>query len=177
MRNLIYIVVLIIPALFITCCAPKSAVEPEPLNQKEMQDLLITQNKEKLKAERVLIQAYVDSSDYEFEKTGSGLLYSPIFISEYKEVIKEGDLLRLEYTLKTIKGTPLETSKKDGIKEVRFLRDNEILGLHEGLAFMHLEDEYVFVIPAHLGFGLGGDLNIPSSATLIYKVKLISINK
>jgi FKBP-type peptidyl-prolyl cis-trans isomerase len=49
-------------------------------------------------------------------------------------------------------------------------------GLEEGVQLMEVNDEALFILPAHLGFGLTGDGGkVPPNRALKYRVKLLSV--
>ena len=56
------------------------------------------------------------------------------------------------------------------------LKDDELVGIHEGVGLMHPQDEYLFIMPAHLAYGITNENGAPLNATLIYKVKIVSVN-
>ena len=161
----------------LACCSPKGTVEqPKPMTYQEREDALIERNREFLRHEREQINLYVDSSGVEFTQTGSGLYYTVLERSSETKPIVEGDYVELAYEMKTIGGSILESSEKNGNKKFALLRDDEIIGLHEGIALMHLNDEFLFIVPAHLAYGLGNQTSAPLNATLLYKVKIVSVN-
>ena len=174
MRSFYFIPLILIS---ITCCTPKPTVQENKMTEKEINEAMIEQNRKWLKQEREAIQLYLDSSLSEFKQTGSGLYYSEIVSHHELPRAVESDLVEFEYEVKTIQGELLDSSEKNGNKKMRLLRDNEILGLHEGIALMGEGEDYIFIIPAHLAYGLGGEDLIPMQATLIYQVKIVSINK
>ena len=174
MNKLFYIPAL---ALSITCCTPKPVADDPALTDKEKQEALIQQNRDRLQRERARIDAYIDTCSHDFTRTGSGLYYSELDKSPDTNTIKRGDRVEFEYSIRTIEGTELASSEEKGNKNFRLLTDDEILGLHEGIAYMHPGDHYLFIIPSHLGYGIGGEDIAPMNATLLYKVKIVSINK
>ncbi len=161
----------------LACCSPKGTAEqPTPMTRQEREDALIERNREFLKNERAQINSFIDSSGAEFKPTGSGLYYTIINRSEETNPIVEGDYIEFEYDMKTINGNFLESSTDSGNKKFALLRGDEIIGLHEGIALMHLNDEFLFIIPAHLAYGLGNQTSAPLNATLLYNVKIVSVN-
>jgi len=161
----------------LACCSPKgTADEPTPMTRQEREDAMIERNREFLKNERLQINSFIDSTGADFQQTGSGLYYTIIKRSENNSALIEGDFVEFEYEIKTIAGNFLESSVKNGNKKFALLRDDEIVGLHEGISLMHLNDEFLFIIPAHLAYGLGSQNTAPLNATLLYNVKIVSIN-
>ena len=107
--------------------------------------------------------------------TASGLQY---------EVIKEGsgakptktDTVKVDYTGTKIDGTKFDSSVDRG-QPATFALGSVIPGWTEGLQLMTPGSNYKFFIPAKLAYGEHGPPSIGPNATLIFDVKLISIEK
>jgi len=107
--------------------------------------------------------------------TESGLQY---------EVVKEGsgphptktDTVKVDYTGTKIDGTKFDSSVDRG-QPATFPLGNVIPGWTEGLQLMTPGSSYKFYIPAKLAYGEHGPPTIGPNATLIFDVKLISIEK
>jgi len=105
--------------------------------------------------------------------TASGLQY---------EVVKEGtgahpkatDTVKVDYTGTKIDGTKFDSSIDRG-QPATFPLNGVIPGWTEGLQLMTPGSEYKFYIPANLAYKDHGPPNIGPNATLIFDVKLISV--
>ncbi|MGB0135029.1 FKBP-type peptidyl-prolyl cis-trans isomerase [Dokdonella sp.] len=105
--------------------------------------------------------------------TASGLQY---------EVIKQGtgpkpketDTVKVDYTGTKIDGTKFDSSVDRG-QPATFPLNGVIKGWTEGLQLMPVGSEYKLVIPAELAYGENAPPTIGPNATLIFDVKLISI--
>jgi FKBP-type peptidyl-prolyl cis-trans isomerase FkpA len=105
--------------------------------------------------------------------TASGLQY---------EVVKEGtgehpkptDTVKVDYTGTKIDGTKFDSSIDRG-QPATFPLNGVIPGWTEGLQLMTPGSEYKFYIPAALAYKDHGPPNIGQNATLIFDVKLLSI--
>jgi FKBP-type peptidyl-prolyl cis-trans isomerase len=109
--------------------------------------------------------------------TESGLQY---------EVVKEGsgakptkaDTVSVEYTGTKIDGTKFDSSfDHNPPGPAKFPLGNVIPGWTEGLQLMSPGASYKFFIPAKLAYGEHGPPSIGANATLIFDVKLISVEK
>ena len=106
--------------------------------------------------------------------TASGLQY---------EVISQGsgpkpgpeDMVRVHYEGSLVNGEVFESSFDD--EPVEFSVQGVIQGWVEGIQLMNEGSTYRFVIPSDLAYGANGAGPIPPSATLIFKVELLSILK
>lgn len=105
--------------------------------------------------------------------TASGLQY---------EVIKQGtgpkpkatDIVKVDYTGTKIDGTKFDSSVDRG-QPATFPLNQVVAGWTEGLQLMPVGSEYKFYIPGKLAYGERGPAQIGPNATLIFDVKLISI--
>ena len=105
--------------------------------------------------------------------TASGLQY---------EVVKQGtgpkpkatDVVKVDYTGTKIDGTKFDSSVDRGTPAT-FPLNQVVPGWTEGLQLMPVGSEYKFYIPGKLAYGERGPAQIGPNATLIFSVKLISI--
>jgi len=105
--------------------------------------------------------------------TASGLQY---------EVVKQGDgpkpkatdTVKVDYTGTKIDGTKFDSSVDRG-QPATFPLNQVVPGWTEGLQLMPVGSEYKFYVPAKLAYGERGPGPIGPNATLIFDVKLISI--
>ncbi len=173
----VYLNIVVLVCL-VACCAPKETTKEQqpPMTEREMQEALIKRNRAFLKQERESITAYIDSSENTFTQTGSGLYYSILSSGDESISINEGDLVEYEYSINTLGGKFLKSSKEFGNKKFKLLKDDELVGIHEGVGLMHPQDDYLFIMPAHLAYGITNENGAPLNATLVYKVKIVSVN-
>jgi FKBP-type peptidyl-prolyl cis-trans isomerase len=105
--------------------------------------------------------------------TASGLQY---------EVVKQGtgpkpkatDIVKVDYTGTKIDGTKFDSSVDRG-QPATFPLNQVVPGWTEGLQLMPVGSEYKFYIPGKLAYGERGPAQIGPNATLVFSVKLISI--
>ena len=137
--------------------AAKSKEEAEK-NQKEGDDFL-AKNKTKKG-----VKVTESGLQYEVVKEGSGT--KPV----------KSDTVKVDYTGTKIDGTKFDSSVDRG-QPATFPLGNVIPGWTEGLQLMTPGSNYKFYIPAKLAYGEHGPPSIGPNATLIFDVKLISIEK
>ncbi|MEQ8624496.1 MAG: FKBP-type peptidyl-prolyl cis-trans isomerase [Vicingaceae bacterium] len=141
-------------------------------NREELEKTLILSHQAFLKKERQRIEAFIDSIELNFKKSGTGLRYW-IDSNKRRDSLKSGDIAVISYKLQLLDGNRLYESPEGKAQEFAVDYDNVESGLHEGIKYMSVGDSAVFIIPAHLAHGITGDqAAIPSQATLVYYLKL-----
>ncbi len=99
---------------------------------------------------------------------------------EADRVAKDGDILTVDYTGKLENGTVFDSSTDPKFRHVKpFVftlgTGSVIKGWEEGFLGMKVGEEKTLVVPPDKAYGAQGVGIIPPNATLIFKVKLISI--
>ena len=105
--------------------------------------------------------------------TASGLQYEVVKEGTGKKP-KETDTVKVDYTGTKIDGTKFDSSIDRGTPAT-FPLNGVIKGWTEGLQLMSEGAEYKLYIPAELAYGENAPPTIGPNATLIFDVKLISI--
>ncbi|HUD42382.1 MAG: FKBP-type peptidyl-prolyl cis-trans isomerase [Dokdonella sp.] len=105
--------------------------------------------------------------------TASGLQYQVVKEGSAKKP-KATDTVKVDYTGTKIDGTKFDSSIDRGTPAT-FPLNGVIKGWTEGLQLMGEGAEYKLFIPADLAYGENAPPNIGPNATLIFDVKLISI--
>lgn len=124
------------------------------------------------------INAYIKAHNYNMQVTGTGLRYLFIKENPKEERVERGNIVKVNYKVSLLDGTVCYSSDKKGAKEFMVGSDYVEPGVHEGVQLMHLYDKAIFILPAHLAFGLIGDRDkIPPKAAVVYDVEVISIQR
>ena len=105
----------------------------------------------------------------------SGLQYKVITVGA-GESPKETDVVTVEYTGTLLDGTIFDATSERG-NPAEFAVNAVIPGWTEGLQLMKPGAKYMFFIPANLAYGEQKTGPIPAGSTLIFEVKLLSIEK
>ena len=145
----------------------------QTVTQKQIEEYLEQNNRDFLKYEADKINEYVESHDLNVLQTGTGLRYQ-IHDDGDGVLIKEGDIVTLEYEIGLLNGDMIYSSENDGVKTFLVGRGGVESGLEEAILKMSKNSIATLIIPAHLAHGLVGDGNkISSRATLVYRLKVI----
>ena len=179
MRNCNYSLFLssLLLLIFAVACQNRSDSEK---NRKEdpalLEKSLLEANKVAVKTENEHIEDFLRRRNWTMKETGSGLRYA-IYEKGNGEKAVFGKTAVLEYTCRLITGDVIYSSDKDGLKQFKIGQGGVESGLEEGILLLRVGDRAKFIIPSHLGFGLLGDQDkVPPKSTLIYDLKLISLN-
>lgn len=143
------------------------------ITQKQVEDYLEQNNRDFLNYEANKINEYVESHELNVIQTGTGLRYQ-IHDKGDGVLIKEGDIVTLEYEISLLNGDLIYSSENDGVKTFIVGRGGVESGLEEAILKLSKNSVSTLIIPVHLAHGLIGDGNrIPARATLVYNLKVI----
>lgn len=177
MKNILNIVISFL-FIFITFSCNDNNVRQKDMDrhgnlQKEINESLEEVNRGLLQKEAELINDYIKCHDLNMVQTGTGLRYQ-IHDQGDGVLIKEGDVVTLEYEIRLLDGDLIYSSKNEGVKTFLVGRGGVESGLEEAILNLCEKSVATLIIPAHLAHGLIGDGDkIPSRATLVYKLKVI----
>lgn len=178
MKNYFYILLLTI--LFLSSCSNKKTENTSnSVDKQELKTKLEDINRYMLQQEITMIDDYIKNQDLDFIRTGTGLRYVIINQNE-GDLIKQGDMVTIEYEISSLDGNVIYTSANEGNKTFVVGRGGVESGLEEAILKLHKNDSAILIIPSHLAHGLVGDGNkIPPKSTLIYKLKVVEnkVNK
>jgi FKBP-type peptidyl-prolyl cis-trans isomerase len=154
----------------------KKTTKNTNIQSKEFQDKLVEANKMYVKRESDEINQYVAHHNLNMITTGTGLRYMITKKGDGKELAKVGQTARVNYKVSLLDGTFCYSSDKNGPEDIVIGKDYTETGLHEGMQYLHVGDEALFILPSHLAHGLAGDGDkIPAKASVIYEIKLLSL--
>lgn len=175
-RSISYLVSYIACFLFLASCTETPKQKPVVVNYSKLKENIIQVNKPAVVMESDEINAYIKAHNYSMQTTGTGLRY--LFIKENPKgkKVEKGNRVKVNYRVSLLDGTACYSSADKGPKEFMVGTDNVESGIHEGVQLMHLHDKAIFILPAHLAFGLVGDRDkIPPKAAVVYDVEVISV--
>ena len=151
----------------------QNKLDKHTVTQKQVEDYLEQNNRDFLIYESIKINEYVESHGMNVIQTGTGLRYQ-IHDSGDGVLIKEGDIVTLEYEVSLLNGDLIYSSDEDDVKTFLVGRGGVESGLEEAILKLCEKSVATLIIPAHLAHGLIGDGNkVPPRATLVYRLKVI----
>ncbi|WP_444820497.1 FKBP-type peptidyl-prolyl cis-trans isomerase [Thermophagus sp. OGC60D27] len=132
-------------------------------------------NRKLVEREQETIEKFVVENQLDMKSTGTGLWYR-IDDPGTGELIRKGEVVSLEYTIKLLDGTLCYDSEELGPKEFLVGRGGVEAGLEEGILMLKEGARASFIMPPHLAHGLiGDDGKIPSRAILLYNVEVVDV--
>ena len=106
-------------------------------------------------------------------QTGTGLRYQIVSQGD-GDLIREGNVVTLEYEVRLLNGDLIYSSQNDGRKTFLVGRGGVESGLEEAILKLRKNSTAILILPAHLAHGLIGDGNkVPPRATLVYRLKVV----
>jgi peptidylprolyl isomerase len=117
--------------------------------------------------------AEVDEADY--VTTESGLKYYDLVVGDGEEA-ENGKLAEVHYTGWLTDGTKFDSSLDRGEPFLFGIGAGSVIdGWELGVLGMKVGGQRQLVIPAELGYGVGGSGTIPGNATLIFEIELLEL--
>ena len=162
--------------LFTISCAPEVKNEKPVFNQAKVKQQFIKANQQVVVKEADEMDYYQKSHQMPFIKTTSGIRYFIYKHATKGDSIKDGYIIKMNYTVSLLVGTECYSSKTDGAKEFKVGMENIEDGLHKAVLFLTSGDKALILIPSHLAHGLMGDSKkIPPQSPIIYDVEILSV--
>lgn len=151
--------------------------QKEQVMRKEYNKRLIEANKGLVARDSSRIVGVIRANGWNMEVTGTGLWY---------EIIEKGRGLRakpnqiaeLDYKVRLLSGELVYTADSTGPLRFRISKGGVERGLEEGILLLHQGDSARFIMPPYMAHHLLGDQKrIPPRSTIIYEVRLKSLEK
>jgi FKBP-type peptidyl-prolyl cis-trans isomerase len=162
--------------LFIISCTPEVKTEKPVFNQEKVKQQFIRANQQVVVKETDEMDYYQKSHQMPFVKTTSGIRYYIYKHSTKGDSIKDGNIIKMNYTISLLDGTECYSSKTDGSKEFKVGMENIEDGLHKAVLFLKSGDKALILIPSHLAHGLMGDSKkIPPQSPILYDVEILDV--
>ncbi|MBO7490991.1 MAG: FKBP-type peptidyl-prolyl cis-trans isomerase [Bacteroidales bacterium] len=136
---------------------PTGSVVSSTKEQKEdVEAPYVEGNKRIIHLENEEIELFIQRYGWKMEKTGTGL-YVQILDEGRGELIKEDDMVHLQYQTFLLSGEKIYDSKEDGEKVFKVAKSEEINGLHEAVRLLRPGGKARLIIPSYMAYGVAGD--------------------
>ena len=169
------IILLVMMTLLVSCQQPVSENQPSSHDHPNLAKSLEKANRYLVRSEEEDIDDFVSRYGWNMVKSGTGLRYMIDSLGN-GELVRHGQIVEINYTVRFLTGDIVYNSKELGTKSFVAGRGGVETGLEEGIKLLRKGDKAKFILPSHLAFGLLGDGNkIPSKTPLVYEVELIDI--
>ncbi len=136
---------------------------------------LLDAHKRKLDVETSRIDSFLAQTDWEMEKTNTGLRYQ-VYHHGHGDSAAMGLTAEITFKALLLNGTPVASTPPGETRSVRIGYDDEVSGLHEALDLLAQGDSARFILPSHLAYGLTGLNNqVPPNAAIFYDLHLVDL--
>jgi len=153
--------------------SPEKTIQKDPEN---VQEDLIRNQQQIIKEEAIEIDEYVARRKYEVATTSTGLRYQIYYKGPGSRMAGNEDVVKINYKVSLLDGTIVYSSDSTGAMQFKLGKSDVAGGLQEGVKLLHEGDKAIFILPAHLAYGLTGDGDrIKHYATLVIDVELLKI--
>lgn len=126
------------------------------------------------KKDMLVVEGYIERHGVRMALSDYGFYYRCVEKGGGSK-IKEGSVVLYAYKIHLIDGTPLDSSATE-LAQIIVDKSGGIAGLHEGLKLFSEGDSAQLIFTPHLAYGLLGDgEKIPSRATLVYDIRIKSV--
>lgn len=159
-----------------SCKEPEKQETPPVYNHTKVKQQFIKANQQVVVKENDEMDYYQKSHHLAFTKTTGGIRYYVYKPSAKGDSIKDGSLIKINYTLSLLDGTVCYSSEKDGAREFKVGMDDLEDGLHKAVLYLKNGDKALIMIPSHLAHGLLGDSKkIPPQSPILYDIEVLSV--
>ncbi len=151
--------------------------QAEQLTRKEYNKKLIQANKGLIARDSSRIVGVIRANGWDMKVTGTGLWYEIIEKGRGLKA-KPNQIAKLDYKVRLLNGELAYTSDSTGPMKFRISKGGVERGLEEGVLLLHQGDSARFIMPPYMAHHLLGDQKrIPPRSTIIYEVRLKSLEK
>ncbi len=162
----------------ISCKTDHHDEHKQIFDREKAKEQFIKANQQVITKEMDEMDYYQKSHEMNFTKTLSGIRYFVYKASAKGDSIKDGDIIKMNYTVSLLDGTECYSSKNDGSKEFKVGMENLEDGLHKAVQFLKNGDKALILIPSHFAHGLLGDSKkIPPQSPILYDIEILSCKK
>lgn len=168
--------ILLLINVFLIACK-EQPTHRQSIDYDQVREDLMEMNKEKAENESARLEEYIEKSDWDAIRTGTGIYVYVYYQQDSTALPAEfGQLAELSYEVHLLDGTLCYSTVASGPESFRIGMDNVESGLHEAIQYLAVGDKAKILLPSHRAYGFTGDQKkIPQDAAIIYDVELLSL--
>lgn len=140
-----------------------------------IEDRLMDVNKKMIAKEAKEIDSFIVNKKWQVKTTGTGLRYYKYVESTTSLAAQLKDTVIINFAISLLNGDSIFKTKQNF--HMVLGHSDQSNGLEEGLLNMRVGEKAYLIMPAHLAYGVSGDMEygIPPNSSLLYNVQLIQI--
>ena len=163
--------------VLLSSCGKKETgiVHIQQSDKPQQEDPYVKWNQVNVEREEEDIDFFLQRYGWTMQKTGTGLRYQCVREGKGNHPQAE-QVVTLKFTTFLLTGDTVYTSDRDGLKQFKVDKSDEIAGLNEAVKMMRKGERARLVIPSFLAYGVAGDGNrIRGKVTLAMEVEMVDI--
>lgn len=177
MGQIKHLVILLSSIVCLSACNREPQIVPIAAPQQDYKEAKIAVNQEIARREQADIQLIAKRYDWDLKQTESGLWYEVVNVTG-KVKAEKGDIVQLKGAITSADGKVVYSTERDGIKEMKVLGTEDVVGLHELVQLMAEGEHAHAIIPSFLAYGISGNgMEISALSSLICDIEIIKIVK
>jgi len=162
--------------LLLVSCTEKPKHKNIVIDSKKLKENIVNVNKPAVVMEQDEINAYIKAHGYVMKSTGTGLRYMITKENKKGKAVKFKSEVKIKFVVSLLDGTQCYSSEDKGPRIFAVGADNVEAGIHEGVQLMKEGEKAIFILPAHLAFGLVGDRNkIPPKTAVVEQIEIVEV--
>ncbi len=179
MHKINTLVLLTIISLLISCAQPEPRRPTSHASDSYLEQSVML-NKYINKIEHQALDIYMQRDSLAtYQTSQDGFWYKEIVsVSDELSLPVKGDRVVFEYEIQNLAGQIVYSKEELGEEEYFVDQEDLITGLQNGIKLMREGEEFLFLFPSFKAYGFTGDqVRIKSNQPLVYKVKMLKLNK
>lgn len=172
------IVVLLLGLAFIGCRGPEPR-KPVVRKTSSVNSESVEINKKINALEEAALKDYAEKDSLNtYLNSSNGFWYAITSEGKTERKVETGDQVLFSTEILDLANNTIYTSEEIGQQSYFVDKENIVQGLRDGLKLLHEGAEATFLFPSHKVFGFSGNNDrIDNNQPLVYKIKIIKINK
>lgn len=164
--------------VLISCAGPEPR-KPVVRKSSSVYSESVQINKKINTLEEAALKVYAEKDSLNsYQNTSQGFWYAITSQGIQDRKVTSGDQVVFSTEILDLNNTIIYTFDEIGVQSYYVDKENIVEGLRDGLKLLHENEEATFLFPSHKVFGFSGNKDrIKNNQPLVYKIKIIKINK